>query len=301
MTTLGLVFCFAILAVAAWAVWEQHQERTTRQSGSGATQAALATVEDLRQAHARLEGEVQSTLGMTGERSQYFEAQYQSLGQQVAQIAHTQSQIAQRLEAVAGGYERVAHDLQGLGRVVEEGHERNGQFPSKLEGLRASFEETSQRAARAEQGVAHLHERLTAFDAQHATTSTPTRDEVDQWLAEARGMLNELGSRVQQNTAALEGMTQLERRFEELEAAARAQASSKSKSAPERTRRQDVKLIRGIGPMIEEALNSAGIRCLEDIADWDEDDIEAFCEKLPALRERLKRDRWVEQARELAG
>lgn len=64
--------------------------------------------------------------------------------------------------------------------------------------------------------------------------------------------------------------------------------------------KDDLKRIAGIGPKLEQTLNANGIYSYRQIADWDEADIAAFDELLPAFHGRIRRDDWVGQARQLA-
>jgi len=57
--------------------------------------------------------------------------------------------------------------------------------------------------------------------------------------------------------------------------------------------------IKGIGAVLEKKLNAMGIERFDQIAEWTETDIAKIDETLN-FRGRIQRERWVEQARELA-
>jgi predicted flap endonuclease-1-like 5' DNA nuclease len=61
----------------------------------------------------------------------------------------------------------------------------------------------------------------------------------------------------------------------------------------------DLKLIVGIGPVLERMLHQLGVATYRQIAHWSERDIEAFDARLPEFPGRIRRDGWVAQAREL--
>lgn len=61
----------------------------------------------------------------------------------------------------------------------------------------------------------------------------------------------------------------------------------------------DLKLIVGIGPVLERLLQQLGIGTYRQIARWSERDIDEFDAKLPEFPGRIRRDAWVTQAREL--
>lgn len=61
----------------------------------------------------------------------------------------------------------------------------------------------------------------------------------------------------------------------------------------------DLKLIVGIGPVLERMLHQLGVTTFRQIARWSERDIDEFDAKLPEFPGRIRRDAWVTQAREL--
>ncbi|MDQ6620215.1 MAG: hypothetical protein M3Z31_11050 [Pseudomonadota bacterium] len=61
----------------------------------------------------------------------------------------------------------------------------------------------------------------------------------------------------------------------------------------------DLKLIVGIGPMLERMLHQLGINSYRQIARWTEMDIDAFDARLAEFPGRIRRDGWVTQARAL--
>jgi len=61
----------------------------------------------------------------------------------------------------------------------------------------------------------------------------------------------------------------------------------------------DLKLIVGVGPVLERMLQQLGVTTYRQIARWSERDIDEFDAKLPEFPGRIRRDAWVTQAREL--
>ena len=60
----------------------------------------------------------------------------------------------------------------------------------------------------------------------------------------------------------------------------------------------DLKEIGGVGPKLEEKLNSIGVYKYEQIANWKKENIEEFDELL-SFKGRIERDEWVAKAKEL--
>ncbi len=61
----------------------------------------------------------------------------------------------------------------------------------------------------------------------------------------------------------------------------------------------DLKLIVGVGPVLERMLQQLGITTYRQIARWSERDIDEIDARLPEFPGRVRRDGWVTQAREL--
>jgi len=61
----------------------------------------------------------------------------------------------------------------------------------------------------------------------------------------------------------------------------------------------DLKLIVGIGPVLERMLHNLGIGSFRQIAHWSDSDVAEFDAKLPEFPGRITRDQWVTQARAL--
>ena len=63
----------------------------------------------------------------------------------------------------------------------------------------------------------------------------------------------------------------------------------------------DLRRIRGIGPVLQRKLRQLGYRTFAQIAGWTDEDIERVCETLPIFPDRIRREAWVDQARKLQG
>jgi len=61
----------------------------------------------------------------------------------------------------------------------------------------------------------------------------------------------------------------------------------------------DLKLIVGIGPVLERMLHNLGVGTFRQIARWTDRDVAEFDAKLPEFPGRIARDQWVTQARAL--
>ena len=67
------------------------------------------------------------------------------------------------------------------------------------------------------------------------------------------------------------------------------------------TLRDDLKMIKGVGPAIEKTLNEMGIFRFQQIANMSEYDIDRIAQRLKGFHSRIYREDWIGQARELDG
>ncbi len=71
------------------------------------------------------------------------------------------------------------------------------------------------------------------------------------------------------------------------------------KSKPAATDADDLKRIKGVGPVIERKLNDSGVRHFRQIAEWTPADVEEMDEALD-FKGRIVRESWIAQAEALA-
>jgi len=63
--------------------------------------------------------------------------------------------------------------------------------------------------------------------------------------------------------------------------------------------KDDLKKIKGVGPVIEKTLNELGIFLFSQIAEMSEFEIDRVAQKLKGFRSRIYREDWMGQARDL--
>lgn len=79
---------------------------------------------------------------------------------------------------------------------------------------------------------------------------------------------------------------------------------AKSAAAPakpvDKAEPDDLKLIKGVGPKLEELLHENGVTQFSQIAAWDDAQVDHFAEVLGRMGGRIRSDDWVAQAQTLA-
>ncbi|MDH3222927.1 MAG: hypothetical protein OEO23_04360 [Gemmatimonadota bacterium] len=63
--------------------------------------------------------------------------------------------------------------------------------------------------------------------------------------------------------------------------------------------KDDLTRIRGVGPVLQRRLNEMGVFSLRDIASWTPDDVDRVQAGLKGFPDRIRRDDWVAQARDM--
>lgn len=76
-------------------------------------------------------------------------------------------------------------------------------------------------------------------------------------------------------------------------------APAKTEAAAPTEGNDDLKKLSGVGPVLEQKLNEAGVTTFAQIAAWGPAEIEEFDEKL-AFKGRIEREGWIDQAKKLA-
>lgn len=66
---------------------------------------------------------------------------------------------------------------------------------------------------------------------------------------------------------------------------------------PRKGQADDLKLIEGVGPVLEKLCNDLGIYHYDQIAKWGPDEVAFMNQNMPRFRGRVSRDKWVAQAR----
>ncbi len=85
-------------------------------------------------------------------------------------------------------------------------------------------------------------------------------------------------------------------------AAVQAEAAAHgAEAAPARVAKvpQGLRRVRGIGPAYQRVLEQLGVTRVEQVAEWTEQDIASFAEKLKIRPDRINKDDWVGQAKRL--
>ena len=62
----------------------------------------------------------------------------------------------------------------------------------------------------------------------------------------------------------------------------------------------DLKMIKGVGPKLEQMLNGMGFYHFDQIAGWSASEVAWVDENLPGFKGRVSRDNWIDQAKTLA-
>jgi predicted flap endonuclease-1-like 5' DNA nuclease len=130
-----------------------------------------------------------------------------------------------------------------------------------------------------------------------AEAPTPPRDESSPLDAERARLIRSYEAEVSQLRAALEPSAAEAARYRQLVIDLENNAPPPLLDSP--TTPDDLKMIVGVGPVMERMLYQLGVTTYRQIARWSDRDIDEIDARLPEFPGRIRRDEWVTQARAL--
>lgn len=153
---------------------------------------------------------------------------------------------------------------------------------------------------RARLDLAAASTRINELEAEVATHNTRAQrvSEVEAEMADLRAQWEaQIKSKESEVSRLKVRITELEMMAREVKAPV-VNVSPASALPPSSTERDDLKKIYGIGPVLERLLNSHGVYCYRQIAEWTPEDVRRYDNLLGDFRGRIERDKWVLGAKE---
>jgi len=220
--------------------------------------------------------------------------------------------LAERLDAARAAdrdaRRRLGDSERQLRRAGADADEAASALADCRETLAASNQKRDELHAQLQRLLAHSREIMASCKAKDEKIFTLSR-ELDSWQERLPPLVYRFREKAREATAAYQALDVERARARELEDTLRtrvlpltdAPASDEDDGAGPfvSRRRDDLKRIRGIGPVLERLLNDLGIHRLQQIAEFGPDDIHRVQAALKDFPDRVERDHWVEQARRL--
>jgi predicted flap endonuclease-1-like 5' DNA nuclease len=226
---------------------------------------------------------------LVDQRSAAFADQEQALGTLRDRVAALHADLGARDQRILG----LEKDLDALRRRIGE--------------LEGELAQRDNRLLAASQTLSTCQLDLTSL----AEKTTYNRQELTGVIDQLRERVGELAPALKAREEELARLTrqleEWEKRYEhrvgELQTCEAAVAAGQKTPANLLLRRpdevDDIKEIRGIGPVLERVLNRLGIYLFRQIAEFTPEDIEWVSANLPEFPRRIIQERWIDQAREL--
>lgn len=191
-------------------------------------------------------------------------------------------------------------------RLRTEGEQARKTLAAKQQELASALAEVARWRSRESQNAElnELKRRVTELESRLAEAGRAS----EQTRAENERLAQELSSACEASERTRVEHEQSKARIAELERELEAARSDVARTAARVARNaatpggsdDDLTTIRGIGPKFARALVAAGIHRVADIAAWTDAEIDAIAPKLKVKPERIRRERWVEHAREIS-
>ncbi len=218
----------------------------------------------------------------------------EALAEQARQGARELAELRERLherDREINALRVRAQDAAARAEQVEQGRERHRQELAECSRMLASLENE---LAETRQRLQRQIERNRKQEVVHRSVVA----DLQRRLQEAHGRLGSAprGNPAPQTPAGAAAAPAQSPARNRTPPPAEPEAGGDRQSAPV----DDLKAIRGIGPKIERSLYEMGITRYEQIASWTDEDVARVAARLRAFPERIRWDRWIEQARALA-
>ncbi len=197
----------------------------------------------------------------------------------------------QKLLTLRQDYDQSQQDFQTLKNDCEE----------KQKALQVDLQKHQDQIKNQDQKIADLTAQIQQKEATIKEWEIKAAD-IEQRLSESNDTIEVLQARVTSRSVDIPGEKAPDHKRLALE-----EIREKAKSfdyttigTASATQKDDLKIISGIGPFIEEKLNALGIYTFEQISRFTKKDVENVTEVIKFFPGRIERDHWIDQAKELA-
>jgi predicted flap endonuclease-1-like 5' DNA nuclease len=249
------------------------EELEAANARAGELEAGLAAAQEQLDSATARAGELEAQIGSVAAEK---DAEIARLGSSVAGIAALESSVAERDARIT----ELESEASGLKSNLEATASELTEVRTSHAACAVTAENSLGRIAGLETVIAERDERIADLEERAAAASAPP-GATDFVAAAGR-------------SADLEGLAALE---EEGEMSVSVPLTTFGTAGADHT--DDLKVINGIGPKMEELLNGFGIRAWDQLAALSSDEVTRVDEALEEFPGRIERDQWVEQARDL--
>ena len=171
-------------------------------------------------------------------------------------------------------------------------------WQDRLPPLIERYKQRNEEAEQLEQDLAEAQERISALEAMVGSDETRVEPVDPEALGDDLNASNEpIDEDAEESPAADSADEAMD--VSPFGDAEEPEATAGAEAAVDHNSRDNLKLIKGVGPAIEKTLNELGIFRFSQIAEMSEYDIDRVANRLKGFRSRIHREDWMGQAREL--
>ncbi len=304
-------------------VAELERERSEHEALADGLRNDLAQVQEsmdtAQQAKEALEGELQRTMDHYTSLESTWQLQIEELRREALELHEKQQDMTSEMEHERREHGVLADDLRAETAELRQEQERvlaeleaerlrhaqvEAELDSQAESLRQEKERTSVELNDERQKRQQLEEalRLHAETLDQLRANSMSLEELLSRQSAIQASLNRHANQLRVYTGY--GDDEIKKRTV-AEQASSGGSSLKANDAAlgfvyntPPSYRDDLKLISGIGEILEQRLHGLGVYTYEQIMNWDQDAVREFSHRL-SLTDRIEQDEWVEQARRL--
>ncbi len=241
-------------------------------------------------------GELSDALKEAFERRDELQRQLKDIRGNLEAAVTKRDQLQSDIQSQSSKQDDASNALQEKDERIEKLARELENWQDRLPPLIEKFRQRNAEAEELEQELAAARERIEALEAMIGSDQTRVEPVDPDAMTDGMDASNE-----PIDDEATEDEAEDLIAAEELEDVASEDDVGKSKeiTAGDNGPRDNLKMIKGVGPAIEKTLNEMGICHFSQIAEMSEYDIDRVAHRLKGFRSRIYREDWIGQARKL--
>jgi len=255
---------------------------------------------DLSEVHSRLEQLANTVAALPGPEPVSFDSVNSRLDRLMAEIGSIPIPLdpgAPDFEPLIQRLERLETGIKAIRVPDAAGSEALAPVSGKLDRIEMAIRNIPQRAPAKETNLQPVVSKLDALEQTVQAMPRPHSANLAPIENRLQAIERELGSLGKRLAKSKGDHKARERDQQTSQKSSRRQPSVLS--AALYGKKDDLKLITGVGPKLEELLNQNGVYYFWQVAEWNRKDIDVIDARLGTFKGRISRDNWVDQAKHL--
>ena len=237
--------------------------------------------------------ELSDALKEAFERRDELQRQIKDIRSNLESTVEQRDQLQDEMDSLGGG-ENTADLLQERDEMIARLNKELENWQERVPPLVERFRVRNEEAQQLEQELAEARAQITALEDMVGSDQTRVEPVDPEALGETLDASNDPDDEKADPAEDFEYIAEVESVAEDDDVP----VVDEMDDVDESNQRDNLKMIKGVGPAIEKTLNEMGIVRFQQIADMSEYDIDRVAQRLKGFRSRIYREDWIGQARD---